>query len=59
MNDSVVDHYTFTLYAIDVPKPRVKGDLTGAHILEALSGHIRAQAELSGTNILTPRLERY
>jgi Phosphatidylethanolamine-binding protein len=28
-NDSVVHHYTFTLYAIDVPKLEVKVDLTG------------------------------
>ncbi|HEY6767992.1 MAG TPA: YbhB/YbcL family Raf kinase inhibitor-like protein [Candidatus Sulfotelmatobacter sp.] len=58
-NDSVVHHYTFTLYAIDVPKLEVKGDLTGANVREALSGHILAQAKISGTYTLTPRLERY
>jgi Raf kinase inhibitor-like YbhB/YbcL family protein len=58
-NDSVVHHYTFTLYAIDVPKLEVKGDLTAAHVREALNGHILAQAEISGTYTLTPRLERY
>jgi phosphatidylethanolamine-binding protein (PEBP) family uncharacterized protein len=55
----VVHHYTFTLYAIDVPKLEVKGDLTAAHVREALNGHILAQAEISGTYTLTPRLERY
>jgi Phosphatidylethanolamine-binding protein len=37
--DSVVHHYTFTLYAIDVPKLEVKGDLTGANVREAINGH--------------------
>jgi Raf kinase inhibitor-like YbhB/YbcL family protein len=58
-NDSVVHHYTFTLYAIDVPKLEVKGDLTGANVREALNGHILAPANISGTCTLTPRLERY
>jgi Raf kinase inhibitor-like YbhB/YbcL family protein len=55
-NDSVVHHYTFTLYAIDVPKLEVRGDLTGANVREALNGHILAQAKISGTYTLTPRL---
>lgn len=56
-NDSVVHHYTFTLYAVDVPKFEVKGDLTGTNVREALNGHILAQAKISGTYTLTPRLE--
>jgi Raf kinase inhibitor-like YbhB/YbcL family protein len=56
-NDSVVHHYTFTLYAVDVPKLEVKGDLTGTNVGEALNGHILAQAKISGTYTLTPRLE--
>jgi hypothetical protein len=56
-NDSLVHHYTFTLYAVDVPKLEVKGDLTGIKVREALNGHILAQAKISGTYTLTPRLE--
>jgi Raf kinase inhibitor-like YbhB/YbcL family protein len=56
-NDSVVHHYTFTLYAVDVAKLEVKGDLTGTNVREALNGHILAQAKISGTYTLTPRLE--
>ena len=46
-NDSVVHHYTFTLYAINVAKLDVNGDLTGTNVREALSGHILAQAKKS------------
>jgi Raf kinase inhibitor-like YbhB/YbcL family protein len=56
-NDSVVHHYTFTLYAVDVAKLEVKGDLTGTNVHEALNGHILAQAKISGTYTITPRLE--
>jgi hypothetical protein len=47
----------FTLYAVDVAKLEVKGDLTGTNVREALNGHILAQAKISGTYTLTPRLE--
>jgi len=39
-NGSVVHHYTFTLYAIDVSELEVKGDLTGVNVREALNGHV-------------------
>jgi Raf kinase inhibitor-like YbhB/YbcL family protein len=55
-NDSVVHHYIFTLYAVDVTKLEVKGDLSGTNLREALNGHILAQAKISGTYTLTPRL---
>jgi len=55
-NDSIVHHYTFTIYALDVPRLNVQGDLTGANARSALTGHILAQAQLTGTYTLNPRL---
>jgi hypothetical protein len=52
---SPLTHLPF--YAVDVPKLEVKGDLTGTNVREALNGHILAQAKISGTYTLTPRLE--
>jgi hypothetical protein len=55
-NDSIVHHYVFTLYALDTPHLNVHGDLTGANIRAALAGHVLAQAHLTGTYTLNPRL---
>jgi phosphatidylethanolamine-binding protein (PEBP) family uncharacterized protein len=46
----------FTLYALDTPQLNVHGDLTGANVRAALAGHVLAQAHLSGTYTLNPRL---
>ena len=55
-NDSLIHHYTFALYAIDVPKLEVQGELTGANVRKALDGHVLAEARLMGTYTLNPRL---
>jgi Raf kinase inhibitor-like YbhB/YbcL family protein len=55
-NDSIVHHYVFTVYALDVPRLDVRGDLTGANVRAALAGHVLAQAHLTGTYTLNPRL---
>ena len=55
-NDSIVHHYVFTIYALDTPHLNVQGDLTGANVRAALTGHILAQAQLTGTYSLNPRL---
>jgi Raf kinase inhibitor-like YbhB/YbcL family protein len=55
-NDSIVHHYTFTIYALDIPRLNVQGDLTGANVRSALTGHVLAQAQLTGTYTLNPRL---
>ena len=55
-NDSIVHHYVFTLYALDAQSLNVHGDLTGANVRAALAGHVLAQAHLSGTYTLNPRL---
>ena len=55
-NDAIVHRYVFTVYALDVQKLVVPADATGANVRKALAGHILAQASLSGTYTLNPRL---
>jgi Raf kinase inhibitor-like YbhB/YbcL family protein len=54
-NDSLVHHYVFTLYALDVPRLAVEGAFTGAQVREALRGHVLEEATFSGTYTLNPR----
>ncbi len=56
-NDSLIHHYTFTLYAIDTPSLKIEGDLTGPSVRKALEGHILAEASITGTYTLNPRLQ--
>jgi Raf kinase inhibitor-like YbhB/YbcL family protein len=53
-NDSIPHHYFFTLYALDVSRLDVKGDLTGPNVREALQGRILAEAQIMGTYSLNP-----
>jgi Raf kinase inhibitor-like YbhB/YbcL family protein len=55
-NDSLVHHYLFALYAVDVPRLAVEGDFTGTQVREALAGHVLGAATLSGTYTLNRRL---
>jgi Raf kinase inhibitor-like YbhB/YbcL family protein len=55
-NDSIVHHYIFTLYALDVPRLQINGTLNGPAVLSAMQGHILAQAALTGLYTLNPRL---
>jgi Raf kinase inhibitor-like YbhB/YbcL family protein len=55
-NDSLVHHYLFALYAVDVPRLAVEGDFTGAQVRAALAGHVLGAATLSGTYTLNRRL---
>lgn len=55
-NDSLVHHYLFALYALDVPRLAVDGDFSGAQVREALAGHVLDAATLSGTYTLNQRL---
>lgn len=55
-NDSLVHHYLFALYAVDVPRLPVDGDFTGAQVREALAGRVLGAATLSGTYTLNRRL---
>ncbi|HXH02690.1 MAG TPA: YbhB/YbcL family Raf kinase inhibitor-like protein [Candidatus Competibacteraceae bacterium] len=51
-NDTIVHHYVFTLYALDLERCPVSGLFTGPQVLDAIQGHILDQASLTGTYTL-------
>ena len=55
-NDSLVHHYVFTLFALDVEAVDLPAGFTGVQLREAIEGHILDQARLTGTFTLNPRL---
>lgn len=55
-NDAILHHYVFTLYAVDLERCPVEGSFTGAQVLQAIQGHILAQASVTGTYSLNTRL---
>jgi Raf kinase inhibitor-like YbhB/YbcL family protein len=55
-NDSIVHHYVFTVYALDVAEVPLEGRFTGADARRALEGHVLASAHITGTYTLNPRL---
>jgi Raf kinase inhibitor-like YbhB/YbcL family protein len=55
-NDSLIHHYVFTLYALDVERVDVEGVFTGPEVREAISGHVLAEASVMGTYTQNPRL---
>jgi Raf kinase inhibitor-like YbhB/YbcL family protein len=57
-NDSLVHHYVFTLYALDVARAPVADPFDGHELRRAIYPHVLAEATLSGTYSLNPRLQR-
>ena len=55
-NDSLVHHYVFTVYALDVARLDVEDAFTGGDAIAAMAGHVLDQASLTGTYTLNPRL---
>jgi phosphatidylethanolamine-binding protein (PEBP) family uncharacterized protein len=55
-NDSLVHHYVFTLYALDVARLPVEGAFKGADVRAALAGRVLNAATFSGTYTLNQRL---
>lgn len=55
-NDSIVHHYVFTLFALDVERLPVDGKFTGQQVRDAMRGHILGQAQITGTYTLNPQL---
>jgi len=55
-NDSIVHHYVFTVYALDVEQLPVQGRFTGPDALKAINEHTLGQASITGTFTLNPRL---
>jgi Raf kinase inhibitor-like YbhB/YbcL family protein len=55
-NDERVHRYIFTLYALDIERLPLEGRFNGPTALAAMQGHILAQASLTGTYTLNPKL---
>ena len=55
-NDTVLHHYHFTLYALDVATLGLEGTFGGPEALAAMEGHVLAQAEWVGTYTLNATL---
>jgi Raf kinase inhibitor-like YbhB/YbcL family protein len=55
-NDSIVHHYIFTLYALDIERVPVEGKFTGQQARDAIRGHILAEAKFTGLYTLNPLL---
>ena len=53
-NDSIIHHYHFTLYALDVATVDLPDQFTGADALAAIKGHVLAEGRRSGTYSLNP-----
>lgn len=55
-NDTIIHHYIFTVYALDCENLEIKGEMNGKDLLNAMEGHILAQASITGTYTLNPNL---
>lgn len=55
-NDTLLHHYVFTLYALDVPSVGLDGAFTGADVRRAIDKHVIEQAAITGTYTLNPAL---
>ncbi len=55
-NDSIAHHYVFTLYATDLESSPVSGTFGGDDVLNALKGHILAQASVTGVYAMNPEV---
>lgn len=53
-NDSIVHHYHFTLYALDLARCPVGETFTATDVLKAIDGNVLAQARITGTYSLNP-----
>jgi hypothetical protein len=56
-NDSLVHHYHFRLYALDVEHLKLADGFTVAELRAAMDGHVLAEAELMGSYSLNPALD--
>lgn len=54
-NDSIIHHYHFTIYAIDLDRCPVTGVFSGPEVLKAIAGHILDQASIMGTYTINPQ----
>ena len=55
-NDTLLHHYVFTLYALDVAQLQVSGTFRGPEVLNAMKGHVLGEAKLTGVYSLNPEV---
>lgn len=55
-NDSLMHHYLFTLYALDVARAPIEGRFGGTELRSAIHPHVLGEATHSGTFTLNRRL---
>jgi len=53
-NDTIVHHYVFTLYALDVARCPIEGHFKGPEVVQAIQGHVLGTAALTGVYALNP-----
>lgn len=56
-NDEIVHHYLFRVVALDSPSLGLSGSFTGQQVMQAMEGHILAQAEITGIYSLNPAVK--
>ncbi|MEN8234008.1 MAG: YbhB/YbcL family Raf kinase inhibitor-like protein [Actinomycetota bacterium] len=55
-NDSLIHHYDFTVFALDVEHLDLETGFGGAAVREAVADHVVDSASMTGTYTLNPRL---
>lgn len=55
-NDSLIHHYHFTLYALDIEELPFEGNFKCADVVRVMADHVLAEATITGTYTLNPRL---
>jgi Raf kinase inhibitor-like YbhB/YbcL family protein len=55
-NDSIIHHYVFTVYALDVDRLPLEGRFDGRQALEVIGRHTLAKASITGLYSLNPNL---
>jgi len=55
-NDERLHHYVFTLYALDTERLDLPASFSGHDVVKAIEGHILAEASLTGTYTLNPKV---
>lgn len=57
-NDAIPHRYIFTVYALDISELPFEGKFTANDVINAIQGHVLAQASVTGTYTLNPRLRQ-
>ena len=55
-NDSIIHHYVFTLYALDIYRTPLDGAFTGQDVRKSIKKHVLAETSIVGTYTQNPRL---